>query len=239
MLYEAHKVSPYWMRWRCLSTVSCRPSPALEVSITWSLFSNETTELCKVELQGTLSLSPLWVPENIWKPPVCPLSHLSHLSHLFSVCCPLSHHCACPLLRNESPDDFFSGRIQMVETQHAKHAKITPRTSVQWKQRMFMDTSQNIPCNLGWFVVQPTSSQQVTVAMGNLSWPWQSRKDQRLQTSISPLYICTMDLDTYMHNNIGSTNFFISTPCKGMTPLVQAKSVWDVTIMNMIYKFIR
>lgn len=63
-------------------------------------------------------------------------------------------------------------------------------------------------------------------------------KDQRLQTSISPLYICTMDLDTYMHNNIGSTNFFISTPCKGMTPLVQAKSVWDVTIMNMIYKFI-
>lgn len=99
-------------------------------------------------------------------------------------------------------------------------------------------TSQNIPCNLGWFVVQPTSSQQVTVAMGNLSWPWQSRKDQRLQTSISPLYICTMDLDTYMHNNIGSTNFFISTPCKGMTLLVQAKSVWDVTIMNMIYKFI-
>lgn len=225
MLYEAHKVSPYWMRWRCLSTVSCRPSPALEVAITSSLFSKETTELCKVELQGTLSLSPLWVPENIWKPPVCPLSHLC------SVCCPLSHHCACPLLRNESPDD-TNGRntARKARKNHTKNISPVKAKDVHGLRRTFHATLVDLWFNRPRLNKSP-SQWAIWAGLGN-------PKDQRLQTSISPLYICTMDLDTYMHNNIGSTNFFISTPCKGMTPLVQAKSVWDVTIMNMIYKFI-
>lgn len=186
--------------------------------------------------RNSFSFSTLGTWKHLKATRLPPFTSFTSFTSVFCVLPPLASLCL-PIAPQRVAWWFFL-RIQMVQTQHAKHAKITPRTSVQWKQRMFMDTSQNIPCNLGWFVVQPTSSQQVTVAMGNLSWPWQSRKDQRLQTSISPLYICTMDLDTYMHNNIGSTNFFISTPCKGMTLLVQAKSVWDVTIMNMIYKFI-